>query len=111
MYAKQKIFRVRRNYNQWVNNQTLEDYALRFTAKKSRKWSLFKVANTALGGISFLALEAIGAAITISFGFENALYAIAVVSTLIFIAGLPVLISTYLRAARDLGTLAQQPPL
>jgi len=40
MNVKQKIFRVRRNYNQWVNNQTLEDYALRFTAKSARKWSL-----------------------------------------------------------------------
>ena len=90
MYAKQKIFRVRRSYNQWVNNQTLEDYALRFTAKNSRKWSLFQVANTALGGISFLALEAIGAAITIGFGFENAMWAIAVVCAIIFFAGLPI---------------------
>ncbi|MFT6388706.1 MAG: hypothetical protein ACJAUP_002089, partial [Cellvibrionaceae bacterium] len=36
MPASQQIFRVRRRYNQWVANQTLEDYALRFTAKKSR---------------------------------------------------------------------------
>lgn len=90
MTAKQQIFRVRRNYNQWVNNQTLEDYALRFTAKASRKWSLGRVANTALGAISFLALEAIGAAITISYGFDNALMAVLVVGTLIFCAGLPI---------------------
>ena len=39
MTAQQRIVRVRRNYNQWVANQTLEDYALRFTAKSARKWS------------------------------------------------------------------------
>ncbi len=90
MTAKQQVFRVRRSYNQWVNNQTLEDYALRFTAKGSRRWSLARVANTALGAISFLALEAIGAAITLSYGFENALAAVLVVGTIIFCAGLPI---------------------
>ena len=39
MTAQQRIVRVRRNYNQWVANQTLEDYALRFTAKTARRWS------------------------------------------------------------------------
>src|SRR3984885_2392388 len=60
MTAQQRIVRVRRSYNQWVANQTLEDYALRFTAKSARKWSSFRVANTAIGAVSFLALEAIG---------------------------------------------------
>jgi signal transduction histidine kinase/CheY-like chemotaxis protein/purine-cytosine permease-like protein len=90
MAAKKQIYRVRRSYNQWVNNQTLEDYALRFTAKASRRWSLGGVANTALGAISFLALEAIGAAITISYGYDNAVAAILVVGLLIFFAGLPI---------------------
>jgi len=90
MNATQQIFRVRRNYNQWVNNQTLEDYALRFTAKGARRWSLSRVANTALGAISFLALEAIGGAITLSYGFDNASVAIFVVSTLILLAGIPI---------------------
>jgi signal transduction histidine kinase/DNA-binding NarL/FixJ family response regulator len=90
MNARQRIFRVRRNYNQWVNNQTLEDYALRFTATKARKWSLARVANTALGAISFLALEAIGAAITISYGFDNASIAILTVGLMIFLAGIPI---------------------
>jgi signal transduction histidine kinase/CheY-like chemotaxis protein len=90
MSAPQRIVRVRRNYNQWVANQTLEDYALRFTAKKARKWSAFRVANTALGAISFLALEAIGGAITINYGFTNAVAAILVVGGLIFLTGLPI---------------------
>ncbi len=88
--AKQEIFRVRRRYNQWVNNQTLEDYALRFTAKNARRWSLSRVANTALGAISFLVLEAIGAAITLNYGFDNAVLAVTIVCSLIFFAGLPI---------------------
>jgi hypothetical protein len=31
--ARQRIIPIRREYNRWVANQTLEDYALRFTAK------------------------------------------------------------------------------
>ncbi len=72
MAAEQKIVRVRRRYNQWVVNETLEDYALRFTAKSARRWSALRVANTALGAVSFLALEAIGGAITLAYGFPNA---------------------------------------
>ncbi|MGD8175485.1 hybrid sensor histidine kinase/response regulator [Marinimicrobium sp. ARAG 43.8] len=90
MTAKQAIFRVRRNYNQWVANQTLEDYALRFTAKRARRWSPGRVAHTALGAISFLALEAIGGAITLHYGFTNALAAIVVVSLVIALTALPI---------------------
>jgi signal transduction histidine kinase/CheY-like chemotaxis protein len=88
--AHQRIVRVRRNYNKWVANQTLEDYALRFTAKSARKWSSLRVANTAIGAISFLALEAIGGAITINYGFANAASAILVVGGLIFLTGIPI---------------------
>ena len=56
----QKIFRIRRDYNSWVADETLEDYALRYTPRTFRKWSEFRVANTAFGATSFLALEAIG---------------------------------------------------
>ena len=97
MAMQQRIVRIRREYNQWVANQTLEDYALRFTARSARKWSAARVANTALGGISFLALEAIGATITMNYGFTNSVAAIMLVGVLIFAAGVP--ISYY--AARD----------
>jgi signal transduction histidine kinase/CheY-like chemotaxis protein/purine-cytosine permease-like protein len=90
MIAVQKIVPVRRDYNRWVANQTLEDYALRFTATSARRWSHFRVANTALGAISFLALEAIGGAITLNYGFSNAMWAIVCVSVLIFLTGLPI---------------------
>lgn len=90
MAVVQKILPIRREYNRWVANQTLEDYALRFTATSARRWSHFRVANTALGSISFLALEAIGGAITLSYGFTNAFWAIVTVSALIFLTGLPI---------------------
>ncbi len=85
-----RIVRMRRDYNRWVANQTLEDYALRFTAKSARVWSRARVANTALGSISFLALEAIGGTLTLSFGVANSCVAIAAVSVLIFLVSLPV---------------------
>jgi len=88
--GRQRIDRVRRQYNQWVANQTLEDYALRFTAKSARRWSAARVANTALGAISFLALEAIGGTITLNYGVTNAAAAILVVSAIIFFCGLPI---------------------
>ena len=88
--GRQRIDRVRRQYNQWVANQTLEDYALRFTAKSARRWSAARVANTALGAISFLALEAVGGAVTLNYGMTNAAAAILVVSVIIFCCGLPI---------------------
>ena len=87
--AKQRVLRERRQYNQWVANETLEDYALRFTATKARKQSIFRVANTALGTVAFLVLEAVGATVTLSYGFTNAVSAILVVGAIIFMLGLP----------------------
>jgi signal transduction histidine kinase/CheY-like chemotaxis protein/purine-cytosine permease-like protein len=88
--APQKIFRIRRDYNSWVNDESLEDYALRYTPRHFRKWSEARVANTAFGATSFLALEAIGGAIVLSYGFTNALWAILVVGLITFLTGLPI---------------------
>src|SRR3989344_4913571 len=63
--APQTIFRFRREYNAWV-------------------------ANTAFGSLSFLALEAIGGAIALNYGFSNAMWAILTVGLLIFLTGLPI---------------------
>ena len=79
-----------RSYHSWIANETLEDYSLRYTARSFRRWSPFVIANTALGGISFLALETIGASITLSYGFLTAGLAIAVVSLFIFVTSLPI---------------------
>ncbi|MDF0700052.1 ATP-binding protein [Rhizobium sp. MC63] len=90
MAARQRIIPVRREYNRWVANQTLEDYALRFTAKSARHFSSQRIAQTAIGAISFLALEAIGGAITLSYGTTNAFYAIIVASLAMLAIGLPI---------------------
>ncbi|MEK0084423.1 ATP-binding protein [Benzoatithermus flavus] len=81
---------VLRSYQSWIANETLEDYSLRYAARSFRKWSPFVIANTALGGISFLALEAIGGAITLTYGFSNAFPAILSVSLCIFLTSLPI---------------------
>jgi signal transduction histidine kinase/CheY-like chemotaxis protein/purine-cytosine permease-like protein len=88
--ARQKIFRIRREYNAWVANETLEDFALRYTPRSFRKWSEMRVANTAFGAVSFLALEAIGGAIALNQGFGNALWAILVVGFITFLTSLPI---------------------
>jgi hypothetical protein len=93
MSGQQRVIHQRRQYNQWVGNQTLEDYALRYTAQKARKWSAFRVGNTALGAVSFLACEAIGGSITLAFGFTNAMAAIVAAGVLMFLVGLPICLS------------------
>ncbi|MDO1582154.1 hybrid sensor histidine kinase/response regulator [Rhizobium oryzicola] len=90
MAARQRIIPVRREYNRWVANQTLEDYALRFTAKSARRFSSSRISNTAIGAISFLALEAIGGAITLSYGTTNAFFAILTAAIAMLIVGLPI---------------------
>lgn len=88
--AVQRVFKVRRDYNTWVANETLEDYALRFTPRSYRKWSEMQVANTAFGAASFLVLEAVGATLLVNYGFLNAAWAILVAGLIIFLAGVPV---------------------
>ena len=50
----QRVIKIRRDYNAWVADETMEDYALRFTATSARRWSNFRVANTALGATILL---------------------------------------------------------
>ncbi|HQR58327.1 MAG TPA: hypothetical protein PK503_03210, partial [Azonexus sp.] len=87
--APQRVVKVRRDYNTWVANETLEDYALRFTPRSFRKWSEMRVANTAFGAASFLVLEAVGATMLVNAGFINAFWAILVTGLIIFLLGLP----------------------
>jgi signal transduction histidine kinase/CheY-like chemotaxis protein/purine-cytosine permease-like protein len=86
----QRIAKVRRDYNTWVANETLEDYALRFTPRSFRKWSEFRVANMAFGDAAFLVLEAVGATLLVSYGFANAALAVLITGLIIFLAGLPI---------------------
>lgn len=90
MHSKQKILPTRRTYNKLVANEMMEDFALRFTARRARHWSLSRIAGTALGIVSFLVLEAIGGAITLNYGFANSAWAILAVMLVIFLTGLPI---------------------
>jgi len=88
--AVQRVIKIRRDYNEWVARETMEDYALRFTPRSFRKWSEWRVANTAFGAASFLILEAVGATLLVQYGFINAALAILVTGLVIFLAGLPI---------------------
>ena len=86
----QRVVKIRRDYNNWVASETMEDYALRYAPQRFRKWSTFRVANTAFGASSFLILEAVGATLLVQYGFVNALWAILATGMVIFLAGLPI---------------------
>ncbi len=88
--AAQRVVTIRRDYNAWVASETLEDYALRFTPHAFRKWSVWRVANTAFGASSFLVLEAVGATLLVQYGFLNAFWAILATGLVIFLAGWPI---------------------
>ena len=88
--APQRVVKVRRDYNAWVGSETMEDYALRFTPQRFRKWSEWRVANTAFGAASFLILEAVGATLLVQYGFANAFWAILATGLIIFMVGMPI---------------------
>jgi signal transduction histidine kinase/CheY-like chemotaxis protein/purine-cytosine permease-like protein len=88
--AVQSVVKVRRDYNDWVARETMEDYALRFTPRSFRKWSALRVANTAFGASSFLVLEAVGGTLMVDYGFINAFWAILATGLIIFLAGWPI---------------------
>ncbi|MGY6274344.1 hybrid sensor histidine kinase/response regulator [Methylomonas sp. MgM2] len=87
---RQRITKIRRDYNALVANETMEDYALRYAPRSFRKWSEFRVANTAFGSTSFLVLEAIGGFLAINYGFTNACWAILIVGLVIFVTSFPI---------------------
>jgi signal transduction histidine kinase/CheY-like chemotaxis protein len=84
------VVKVRRDYNNWVARETMEDYALRFTPQRFRKWSEWRVAHTAFGAATFLILEAVGATLLVQYGFANAFWAILATGLIIMLAGLPI---------------------
>lgn len=88
--APQHIITLRRDYNAWVARETLEDYALRYTPQRFRRWSPLRVANTAFGAASFLILEAVGATLLLQYGWTSAALAIIATGIVIFLAGLPI---------------------
>lgn len=84
------ISRSRRSYNQWVANESIEDYALRYSPASFRKWSPFVIANTLVGTNSALSYEAIGALLLLDYGFGNALSAMVFAALVIFAVSVPI---------------------
>jgi purine-cytosine permease-like protein len=81
---------LRRRFGKFVENPILEDYSLRYAPSKFRTWSEFVVASAALGGIAYLADFAIGGSIAITYGFTNALIAVLLAATVIFLTSVPI---------------------
>lgn len=81
--APQRVTPIKRQYNAWIANESIEDFSLRYTPTSIRKWSAWTVSNTSLSTASFLAMEAFGATILWQYGFSNAFFAALVVCLII----------------------------
>ncbi|MFT8368302.1 MAG: ATP-binding protein [Acetobacter papayae] len=104
--SRLRIVRTRRAYSRWAADQTFEDYALRFTARKARAATPMRAALTALGSTSFLALEAMGGTLTLAFGFSNTLLATLLATVVIFCITLPLCVAAG-RAGLDIDLLTR----
>ena len=82
----------RRSFNKLVSNPVLEDYSLRYAPKSFRTWSEYAVATAALGGIAYMADQAIGGSLAVQFGFSNAFFGILAAAVVIFLTGIPIAI-------------------
>ncbi len=88
--AKPAVETARRQYNQWVATESIEDYALRYSPSSFRKWSPSVLGSTMIGTNSALSFEAIGALLVLDFGFTNAVWAMTFAAVIIFLVGLPI---------------------
>ena len=80
----------RRQYNKWVANESIEDYALRYSPASFRKWSPAVIGTTMIGTNSALSYEAIGALLLLDYGYTNAIWAMVIAAIIIFAVGLPI---------------------
>jgi purine-cytosine permease-like protein len=88
--AVTRVAPKRRNYNKLVANPVLEDYSLRYAPKSFRTWSQYAVFSAALGGIAYLADQAIGGSLAVQYGFTNAFWGIIAAAVIIFLTGIPI---------------------
>lgn len=88
--SKSSVDQSRRQYNQWVANESVEDYALRYSPSSFRKWSSITLARTLIGTNSALSYEIIGAVVLLDYGFANAMWALIFCAIVIFGVGLPI---------------------
>jgi len=88
--SNQSVEGARRQYNQFVAIESIEDYALRYSPSSFRKWTPGVIGNTMIGTNSALSYEAIGALLLLDFGFGNAIWAMVFAGIMIFLVGLPI---------------------
>ena len=86
----QTVDAQRRQYNKWVANESIEDYALRYSPSSFRKWSPAVIGATMIGTNSALSYEAIGALLLLDFGFQNAIWALVFSGLIILAVGWPI---------------------
>ena len=86
----QTVDAQRREYNKWVANESIEDYALRYSPVSFRKWSPAVIGATMIGTNSALSYEAIGALLLLDFGFQNAIWALVFSGLIILAVGWPI---------------------
>lgn len=84
------VHHVRRQYNQLVATESIEDYALRYSPASFRRWAPSIIGNTLIGTNSALSYEAIGALLLLDFGFGNAMWAMIFAAVVIFAVGVPI---------------------
>lgn len=80
----------KRKFNKLVANPVFEDYSLRYAPKSFRTWSQYAVFSAALGGIAYLADQAIGGSLAVQYGFANAFWGIIAAAIIIFLTGIPI---------------------
>lgn len=88
--SSRPVHHVRRQYNQLVANESIEDYALRYSPASFRRWAPSIIGNTLIGTNSALSYEAIGALLLLDFGFGNAMWAMVFAAVIIFAVGIPI---------------------
>lgn len=86
----QTVAAQRRQYNKWVANESIEDYALRYSPASFRKWTPAVIGTTMIGTNSALSYEAIGALLLLDFGFANAMWAMVFAAVVILAVGWPI---------------------
>jgi purine-cytosine permease-like protein len=84
------VVKVRRDYNSWVASETMEDYALRYTPQRFRKWSDLAGRQHRLRRGLVPDPGGGGRHLLVQYGFTNAFWAILATGLIIFLAGLPI---------------------
>ncbi len=86
----ENLIKIRRKYSRFAADQTLEDYSLRYTSHQVRHKSACTVSISALGSISFLALEVIGANIALHYGLNHLILGLIAAVIIIFTISYPI---------------------